>query len=95
MQILTAPRNALIKQYVALLSTEGLSLSFAPEAIDEIARIAYQINMRMENIGARRLHTSHVRIARSGSLRCAVHPAEDHAHYQKIRDQEARENSRR
>ena len=56
-QILTAPRNALIKQYVALLSTEGLSLSFAPEAIDEIARIAYQINMRMENIGARRLHT--------------------------------------
>ncbi len=56
-QILTAPRNALIKQYVALLSTEGLKLSFLPEAIDEIARIAYVINMRMENIGARRLHT--------------------------------------
>ena len=56
-QILTAPRNALIKQYVALLSTEGLMLSFVPEAIDEIARIAYVINMRMENIGARRLHT--------------------------------------
>ena len=56
-KILTAPRNALIKQYVALLSTEGLKLSFAPEAIDEIARIAYEINMRMENIGARRLHT--------------------------------------
>lgn len=56
-QILTAPRNALIKQYVALLSTEGLKLSFVPEAIDEIARIAYVINMRMENIGARRLHT--------------------------------------
>ena len=56
-QILTAPRNALIKQYVALLSTEGLKLSFVPEAIDEIARIAYEINLRMENIGARRLHT--------------------------------------
>ena len=56
-QILTAPRNALIKQYVALLSTEGLKLSFLPEAIDEIARIAHVINMRMENIGARRLHT--------------------------------------
>ena len=56
-QILTAPRNALIKQYVALLSTEGLKLSFVAEAIDEIARIAHVINMRMENIGARRLHT--------------------------------------
>ncbi|MCH7496717.1 MAG: ATP-dependent protease ATPase subunit HslU [Candidatus Marinimicrobia bacterium] len=56
-KILTHPRNALIKQYVALLETEGLKLTFEKAAIHEIARVAYDVNMNTENIGARRLHT--------------------------------------
>jgi ATP-dependent HslUV protease ATP-binding subunit HslU len=56
-RILTEPRNALVKQYVALMATENVRLHFAPEAIDEIARIAAAVNERTENIGARRLHT--------------------------------------
>ncbi len=56
-RILTEPENALIKQYMALLATEGVTLDFAPDAVDEIARIAAAVNERTENIGARRLHT--------------------------------------
>jgi ATP-dependent HslUV protease ATP-binding subunit HslU len=56
-RILTEPQNALIKQYIALLATEGVTLSFTNEAIKEIARIASLVNDRTENIGARRLHT--------------------------------------
>jgi len=56
-RILTEPQNALIKQYTALLATEGVELSFSKEAIEEIAKIANLVNQRMENIGARRLHT--------------------------------------
>jgi ATP-dependent HslUV protease ATP-binding subunit HslU len=56
-RILKEPENALIVQYEALLATEGVELVFAADAIDEIAQIAYQVNSRMENIGARRLHT--------------------------------------
>jgi len=56
-RILTEPKNALIKQYLALLETEGISLSFTEDAIAEIAEIASLVNQRMENIGARRLHT--------------------------------------
>jgi len=56
-RILREPQNSLIKQYTALLATEGIELSFADEAIDEIARIAQLVNDRTENIGARRLHT--------------------------------------
>jgi ATP-dependent HslUV protease ATP-binding subunit HslU len=56
-RILTEPKNALIKQYEALLETEGVHLKFAAGAIEEIARIASDVNDRMENIGARRLHT--------------------------------------
>lgn len=56
-RILTEPSNALIKQYVALLATESVSLSFGNDAIDEIALIAAQVNEKTENIGARRLHT--------------------------------------
>jgi ATP-dependent HslUV protease ATP-binding subunit HslU len=56
-RILTEPKNALIKQYVALLETEGVHLSFSDDAIAEIAGIAAQVNERAENIGARRLHT--------------------------------------
>ncbi|HMO16685.1 MAG TPA: ATP-dependent protease ATPase subunit HslU [Oligoflexia bacterium] len=56
-RILTEPDNALPKQYQALLLTEGLKIDFEEEALREIARIAATVNERMENIGARRLHT--------------------------------------
>ncbi|MGQ9744721.1 MAG: ATP-dependent protease ATPase subunit HslU [Dissulfurimicrobium sp.] len=56
-RILTEPENALVIQYKALLATEGIKLVFEPEAIDEIAHIAFEVNERTENIGARRLHT--------------------------------------
>jgi ATP-dependent HslUV protease ATP-binding subunit HslU len=56
-RILTEPRNALVKQYTALLETEGVRLRFEADAIEEIAEIASQVNERTENIGARRLHT--------------------------------------
>ena len=57
MRILKEPENALIAQYKALLETEEVELIFDQEAIDELAEIAYQVNSRTENIGARRLHT--------------------------------------
>jgi len=56
-RILTEPRNALVKQYTALLGTEELTLSFTPDAIDRIADFAARVNDATENIGARRLHT--------------------------------------
>lgn len=56
-RILTEPNNALLKQYTALMETEGICLTFTPEAIEEIARVACELNQEMENIGARRLHT--------------------------------------
>ncbi|MGE5750532.1 MAG: ATP-dependent protease ATPase subunit HslU [Nitrospirota bacterium] len=56
-RILTEPQNALIKQQVALLATEGISLAFSRDSIEEIADIAAQVNERTENIGARRLYT--------------------------------------
>jgi ATP-dependent HslUV protease ATP-binding subunit HslU len=56
-RILSEPKNALLKQYAALLATEGVSLSFRDDAVQEIARIATDVNERTENIGARRLHT--------------------------------------
>ncbi|HXF76112.1 MAG TPA: ATP-dependent protease ATPase subunit HslU, partial [Methylomirabilota bacterium] len=56
-RILTEPKNALIKQYEALLATEGVRLKFTDDAVQEIAQIASDVNESMENIGARRLHT--------------------------------------
>lgn len=56
-KILIEPRNSLIKQYVSLLSTEGLQVKFTDEAISEIAEIAFLVNEQTENIGARRLYT--------------------------------------
>ncbi len=55
--ILTQPRNALTKQYQALLESEGVKLTFTDEAIRAMARLAFEVNQEMENIGARRLHT--------------------------------------
>lgn len=56
-RILTEPNNALIRQYQALMATEGIRLDFSEDAVMEIARTAARVNERMENIGARRLHT--------------------------------------
>jgi ATP-dependent HslUV protease ATP-binding subunit HslU len=56
-RILTEPRNALIKQYIALMETEGITLEFNPDAMEEIASMAVLVNERTENIGARRLFT--------------------------------------
>ncbi len=56
-RILTEPKAALTKQYVALLDTEGVKLQFTDDAIDRLAEIAFLVNERQENIGARRLHT--------------------------------------
>jgi ATP-dependent HslUV protease ATP-binding subunit HslU len=57
LRILTEPRASLTKQAIALLETEGLKLEFAPDALEEMARFAFQVNESTENIGARRLHT--------------------------------------
>jgi ATP-dependent HslUV protease ATP-binding subunit HslU len=56
-RILTEPKNALLLQYVALLRTEGVHISFTDDAVEEISRIAEEVNTATENIGARRLHT--------------------------------------
>ncbi len=56
-RILSEPQNALVRQYVELLKTEGVTLSFRPDAVDAIAEIASTVNQRTENIGARRLYT--------------------------------------
>ena len=56
-RILQEPKNALIKQYMALLDTEGLKLSFTPDALETMAHFACRVNETAENIGARRLHT--------------------------------------
>ncbi|MEG2804521.1 ATP-dependent protease ATPase subunit HslU [Stenotrophomonas sp.] len=56
-RILTEPKAALTKQYEALLKTEGVTMTFTEDAVDRLAEIAFQVNERQENIGARRLHT--------------------------------------
>jgi len=56
-RILSEPQNALIRQYVELLRTEGVTLRFTPDAVEAIAEIAFTVNQRAENIGARRLYT--------------------------------------
>src|SRR5438128_1880386 len=56
-RIMTEPENALTKQYAALCAAEGATLAFAPDGVREVARSAAKVNERMENIGARRLHT--------------------------------------
>jgi ATP-dependent HslUV protease ATP-binding subunit HslU len=57
LRILTEPKNALTKQYIDLMGTEGVEIEFTPEAIQRLAGLAADVNSRLENIGARRLHT--------------------------------------
>jgi ATP-dependent HslUV protease ATP-binding subunit HslU len=56
-RILTEPKNSLVRQYTALLGTEGIDIKFSDDAIDSIARFAFSVNEQTEDIGARRLHT--------------------------------------
>jgi ATP-dependent HslUV protease ATP-binding subunit HslU len=56
-RILKEPKSALVKQYIALLETEGIKLTFSDEALQEVAKFAAAVNEATENIGARRLHT--------------------------------------
>ncbi|HEY7991176.1 MAG TPA: ATP-dependent protease ATPase subunit HslU [Stellaceae bacterium] len=73
-RILTEPQASLIKQYKALMSTEGVTLDFTDGAIDEIALLAEQINSSVENIGARRLHTVMERLLEEVSFTAADQP---------------------
>jgi ATP-dependent HslUV protease ATP-binding subunit HslU len=57
LRILTEPKNALTKQYIDLLATERVDIEFTPEAVERLAALAADVNSRLENIGARRLHT--------------------------------------
>ncbi len=68
-RILIEPFNSLTKQYKALLETEGVSIEFEEDALREIAHISQELNQRMENIGARRLHTVMERLLQDISFR--------------------------
>jgi ATP-dependent HslUV protease ATP-binding subunit HslU len=70
-RILREPNNALTKQYVALLNTEGVTLDFTESGIDRLADVAFQVNERTENIGARRLHTVMERLLEQISFEAA------------------------
>jgi len=74
-RILKEPKNSLIRQYTALLATEGVSLQFTDEALTEIARIAQRVNERNQNIGARRLHTVLERLLDEVSFTASEEPA--------------------
>ncbi len=74
-RILTEPEASLITQYKALLATEGVDLQFQPEAIDELALLAEQINATVENIGARRLHTILERLLEDISFTASDQPS--------------------
>jgi ATP-dependent HslUV protease ATP-binding subunit HslU len=76
-RILTEPKNALIKQYAALLETEGIHLEFRDDAIQEIAEIASEVNEKTENIGARRLHTVLERLLDEISFTAPEMPGKD------------------
>jgi ATP-dependent HslUV protease ATP-binding subunit HslU len=75
-RILTEPEASLIKQYRALLATEHMTLEFAPEAIDALADLAFEINGSVENIGARRLHTVLERLLEEISFTATDRPGE-------------------
>jgi ATP-dependent HslUV protease ATP-binding subunit HslU len=76
-RILTEPENALIRQYVELLRTEGVTLRFLPEAIEAIAEIAMQVNTSTENIGARRLYTIMERLLEEISFQAPEMPGKE------------------
>jgi ATP-dependent HslUV protease ATP-binding subunit HslU len=77
-RILTEPEASLIKQYRALLETEGVTLDFTEDAIDELAKLAEEINTAVENIGARRLHTVLERLLEEVSFTASDQPPDTH-----------------
>ncbi|HZT51911.1 MAG TPA: ATP-dependent protease ATPase subunit HslU, partial [Stellaceae bacterium] len=77
-RILTEPEASLIRQYKALLATEGVTLDFAEDAIDELAALAEEINTAVENIGARRLHTVLERLLEEVSFAASDQPPDTH-----------------
>ena len=76
-RILTEPNASLTEQYVALMGTEGLNLSFTEDAVTRMAEIAYQVNDSSENIGARRLHTILERLLDTISFEATDRAGED------------------
>ena len=76
-RILTEPNASLTEQYVALMGTEGLNLSFTEDAVTRMAEIAYQVNDSSENIGARRLHTILERLLETISFEATDRAGED------------------
>jgi len=76
-RILTEPEVSLIKQYEALMGTEGVTLNFTDQCIDEIARIAAEVNEKVENIGARRLHTVLEKLLEEISFNATDHNGEE------------------
>ncbi len=79
-RILTEPNACLTQQYTALMDTEGVSLEFTPDAIQKIAEMAWQVNEKTENIGARRLHTVMERLLDQVSYEAADNPAGQSVH---------------
>jgi ATP-dependent HslUV protease ATP-binding subunit HslU len=77
-RILREPHNALTKQYTALLATEGVGLEFTDSGIDRLAEVAFQVNERTENIGARRLHTVMERLLEKISYEAAEKSGENY-----------------
>jgi len=77
-RILREPHSALTKQYVALLGTEGVSLEFTDSGVDRLAEVAFQVNERTENIGARRLHTVMERLLEKISYEAADKSGENY-----------------
>jgi len=73
-RILTEPKHSLIRQYTALLATEGVTLEFTPEAIEALAEIAFEANRETQNIGARRLHTVLERVVQQVSFEASDLP---------------------
>ena len=87
-RILTEPKNSLIRQYTALMATEGVEIVFTDEGIAEIARMAAQVNEQAENIGARRLHTVMERLLEHVSFEASdIAPAEIKITQQYVHDQ--------
>ena len=89
-RILTEPKNALVKQYIALMETEGITLRFLDEAIDRIADFATLVNERTENIGARRLHTVMERLLDEISFEGPDLRDKDHHDRRRVRRADAR-----
>jgi ATP-dependent HslUV protease ATP-binding subunit HslU len=87
-RILTEPQNSLIRQYTALMDTEGVTLEFSDDGIAEIAKVAAQVNEQTENIGARRLHTIMERLLEDASFEASdIAPATVAITARYVRDQ--------